>query len=81
MYNTQKTFLTKNLYMPGDNREWELPETIPNSEVKTFFANDSMVFHVKVGHCQVFFAGVAQLVEQLICNQQVTGSSPVSSYE
>ena len=39
--------------MPGDNREWELPDTIPNSEVKTFFANDSMVFHVKVGHCQV----------------------------
>ena len=25
------------------------------------------------------FAGVAQLVEQLICNQQVTGSSPVAS--
>ena len=24
-------------------------------------------------------AGVAQLVEQLICNQQVTGSSPVAS--
>jgi hypothetical protein len=25
------------------------------------------------------YAGVAQLVEQLICNQQVTGSSPVAS--
>ena len=25
------------------------------------------------------FAGVAQLVEQLICNQQVTGSSPIAS--
>ena len=24
-------------------------------------------------------AGVAQLVEQLICNQQVTGSSPIAS--
>ena len=25
------------------------------------------------------FAGVAQLVEQLICNQQVAGSSPITS--
>ena len=24
------------------------------------------------------FAGIAQLVEQLICNQQVAGSSPIS---
>jgi hypothetical protein len=28
---------------------------------------------------QVRFAGVAQLVEQLICNQQVMGSSPFAS--
>ena len=27
----------------------------------------------------VFEAGLAQLVEQLICNQQVAGSSPISS--
>ena len=26
-----------------------------------------------------FIAGVAQLVEQLICNQQVAGSSPIAS--
>ena len=26
-----------------------------------------------------FFAGVAQLAEQLICNQQVAGSSPITS--
>ena len=25
------------------------------------------------------FAGVAQLVEQLICNQQVAGSNPIAS--
>ena len=25
-------------------------------------------------------AGVAQLVEQLICNQQVAGSSPITSF-
>ena len=25
------------------------------------------------------FAGIAQLVEQLICNQQVAGSSPIAS--
>ena len=26
----------------------------------------------------IFFAGIAQLVEQLTCNQQVVGSSPIS---
>ena len=26
----------------------------------------------------VFVAGIAQLVEQLICNQQVIGSSPIA---
>ena len=30
---------------------------------------------------EVEFAGVAQLVEQLICNQQVAGSSPIASLE
>ena len=29
--------------------------------------------------CLISFAGVAQLVEQLICNQQVGGSSPSTS--
>ena len=67
--------------MPGDNREWELPETIPNSEVKTFLADDSMDIPCESRSLPgYFFAGVAQLVEQLICNQQVTGSSPVSSF-
>ena len=28
---------------------------------------------------EVGFAGVAQSVEQLICNQQVAGSSPITS--
>ena len=31
------------------------------------------------GEAEISFAGVAQLVEQLIRNQQVTGSIPVSS--
>jgi hypothetical protein len=26
----------------------------------------------------IFFAGIAQLVEQLICNQQVVGSNPTA---
>ena len=38
--------------LPGDNSEWEPPEPIPNSEVKLLSANDSVGFHVKVGHCQ-----------------------------
>ena len=32
---------------------WEPPESIPNSEVKTHSADDSVGSpHVKVGHCQ-----------------------------
>ena len=39
--------------LPGDNSEWEPPETIPNSEVKAFSADDSVRSpHVKVGHRQ-----------------------------
>ena len=30
-------------------------------------------------YSSVNYAGVAQLVEQLICNQQVVGSSPIAS--
>jgi hypothetical protein len=30
-------------------------------------------------HLKVIYAGVAQLVEQLICNQQAVGSSPIAS--
>jgi hypothetical protein len=67
---------------PGDYSGLEPPETISNSEVKQTRADDSVGFpHVKVGHCQGFFmpfkegstqseiAGVAQLAEQLTCNQ------------
>ena len=37
--------------MPSDDSEWEPPETISNSEVKTLSADDSVdVIHVKVGH-------------------------------
>ena len=70
---------------PGDHSRMEPPDPISNSEVKHSRADDSVGFpHVKVGHCQVFilqrpvylylvffttYAGVAQLVEQLTCNQ------------
>ena len=37
-----------------------------------------MPFFVRINHV-AGFAGVAQLVEQLICNQQVGGSSPSTS--
>ena len=41
--------------MPGEDSEREPPDSISNSEVKTFSADDSVVFrHVKVGHCQAF---------------------------
>ena len=39
--------------LPGDLSEREPPDSISNSEVKTFSADDSVGFpHVKVGHCQ-----------------------------
>ena len=34
---------------------------------------------ITVFYIRMFFAGVAQLVEQLIRNQQVSGSSPLTS--
>ena len=74
----------KRTVFPGGHSKCEPPETIPNSVVKPLSADDSVGSpHVKVGHCQDFilklralskcsqlaFAGVAQLVEQLTCNQ------------
>lgn len=42
---------------PGGNSEWEPPESIPNSEVKTLCADDSLGSpHVKVGHRQDFYS-------------------------
>ena len=39
--------------MPGDHRELEPPDPIPNSVVKWFIADGSVGFpHVRVGHCQ-----------------------------
>ncbi len=39
--------------LPGDHSKREPPDPIPNSEVKTLRADDSMGSpHVKVGHCQ-----------------------------
>lgn len=37
--------------------------------IREYVRNDGFLGH----------AGVAQLVEQLICNQQVAGSSPIAS--
>ena len=41
--------------LPGGNSEREPPDPIPNSEVKTLSADDSLgPPHAKVGHCQAF---------------------------
>ena len=41
--------------LPGGHSEWEPPDSISNSEVKTLSADDSVGFpHVKVGHCRAF---------------------------
>jgi hypothetical protein len=36
-----------------------------------------IVFYLQIPHHERF-AGIAQLVEQLICNQQVVGSNPTA---
>ena len=39
--------------MPGGHSEWEPPDPIPNSEVKTLCADGSVPFrHARVGHRQ-----------------------------
>ena len=39
--------------LPGGHSEWEPPDPIPNSEVKTLCADGSVPFgHARVGHCQ-----------------------------
>ena len=39
--------------LPGDHRDVEPPDPIPNSEVKRVIADGSMgVPHARVGHCQ-----------------------------
>ena len=42
--------------MPGDHRELEPPDPIPNSVVKWFIADGSVGSpHVRVGHYQALF--------------------------
>ena len=46
------TTFRKAVLLGGDS-EWEPPESISNSEVKTLSADDSVGLpHVKIGHCQ-----------------------------
>jgi hypothetical protein len=46
---------------------------------KNFLLTPFPLYGKKSGFMKEFFAGVAQPVEQLICNQQVAGSSPIAS--
>ena len=46
----------------GGNSEWEPPDSISNSVVKTLSADDSVGLpHVKIGHCQAFILFLATL--------------------
>ena len=49
------------------------------AELKTFVLTAPNKHVKKNGFMEESFAGVAQPVEQLICNQQVAGSSPIAS--
>ena len=48
-------------------------------KIPTFFLTQVFNWGKKVVFIEDPFAGVAQPVEQLICNQQVAGSSPIAS--
>ncbi len=49
-----KEGLTSQTSLPGDHRDSEPPDSIPNSVVKCFIADGSVGFpHVRVGHRQV----------------------------
>ena len=51
----RRSFAFFSTSLPGGNSEREPPESIPNSEVKTLSADDSLgPPHAKVGHCQAF---------------------------
>ena len=52
------------LKVPGGHSVWVPPDPIPNSEVKTHSADDSVgPPHVKVGHCQVLFVKPLPLLD------------------
>ena len=49
--------------LPGDHRELEPPDPLPNSVVKWFIADGSVGFpHVRVGHCQALILDPAASV-------------------
>ena len=50
-----KEALTSQTSLPGDHRDSEPPDSIPNSVVKCFIADGSVGFpHVRVGHRQAY---------------------------
>ena len=51
----------------------------PAVQANSLHAVDNRCFRVPGIWLMFVFAGLAQLVEQLICNQSVIGSSPISS--
>ncbi len=66
--------------MSGDDGEVVTPVPIPNTEVKHFSAEDS-IMDAKIGRCQAISlmnGRLAQLGEHLPYKQRVSGSSPLS---
>lgn len=53
---------------PGGYSKRAPPDPMPNSEVKTLSADDSVDFHVKVGHCQVFLETAEAPKEELLAS-------------
>lgn len=58
---------------------WVTPRQPSKQTASTRRTVDNRCFRVPGIWLMFVFAGLAQLVEQLICNQSVIGSSPISS--
>ena len=69
----------KDVYMQCPDAAEKLFEKILKKHLTNRGCRDIIIKQFERRLCPVFYAGVAQLVEQLICNQQVGGSSPSTS--
>ena len=60
--------------MLGGDSEWEPPDTISNSVVKTLSADDSVGFpHVKIGHRQALYSfGVSERLTAMVAKVSVS---------
>ena len=62
-------------------RPWETPVPIPNTMVKTWTADGTLLETVRESRWLPALGGIAQLGERLPCKQEVTSSNLVISIQ